>query len=529
MARRTTKPAAPPATASAGKGETITIRMYRQILGDCFLLTHDYDGRRFRALVDCGALQCIGASKPNTKAAVAHIGAVVDDLLADTGGELDLVIGTHEHYDHLSGFLLHFDVWQKFTIKQVWLAWTEDYTDSVANDIRDKKSKGLAALAALVGLGAEGKPNPFALDRTNAEIDDTVTRISDLLQFYGEIDPWQAPDGQALAGAGRAPRVSKVPPRSCLDVFDWLKSKAADGNVTYLSPGQQKVFGVDNRLKASVFGPPRTRDRLLKLDPTDGPTRETYLVRPDDVNALDVTLKLRAAQADTAMTDDPGHYPFAERFRRWEDETSTDAVAALYYKGQAKRRIDGTWLGSAETLALKIDGDVNNTSLALAIEVPGRDVLLFPADAQVGNWLSWHDQQYPATPVPPGGAQESAEQILARVIFYKVGHHGSHNATARLKGLEMMTSPDLVAMMPVVEAIAREQVTKTNPDGWAMPYGDLYARLKDKTAKRIVRGDGDRAEEEAAFATPGGRFALTYSDNGPNPLWAELTTICRPA
>ncbi|MGY2733943.1 hypothetical protein [Sphingomonas sp. UYP23] len=90
MARRTTaRPGKSAATSTStstatvanGAGETVTIRMYRQILGDCFLVTHDYEGQRFRALFDCGALQCIGASKPNTKAAVAHIGAVVEALL----------------------------------------------------------------------------------------------------------------------------------------------------------------------------------------------------------------------------------------------------------------------------------------------------------------------------------------------------------------------------------------------------------------------------------------------------------------
>ena len=34
----------------------------------------------------------------------------------------------------------------------------------------------------------------------------------------------------------------------------------------------------------------------------------------------------------------------------------------------------------------------NNTSLVLAIErIADGKVLLFPADAQEGNWLSWHD------------------------------------------------------------------------------------------------------------------------------------------
>ena len=47
--------------------------------------------------------------------------------------------------------------------------------------------------------------------------------------------------------------------------------------------------------------------------------------------------------------------------------------------------------------ALKIDNDVNNTSLALALELADKRVLLFPGDAQVGNWLSWDRQMIPLT------------------------------------------------------------------------------------------------------------------------------------
>src|SRR6187431_1373982 len=101
-AAKPAKPSKPakPAKPAAG-GDAISVRMYRGLLGDCFLLTHEYQGKTFRALIDCGVLQCIGASKPATKSGVGHIGAVVENLKKDTGGVLDLVIGTHEHYDHL--------------------------------------------------------------------------------------------------------------------------------------------------------------------------------------------------------------------------------------------------------------------------------------------------------------------------------------------------------------------------------------------------------------------------------------------
>ena len=93
------------------------------------------------------------------------------------------------------------------------------------------------------------------------------------------------------------------------------------------------------------------------------------------------------------------------------------------------RRIDNDWLAAAEQLALNLDSDTNNTCLALAFEwgVPGEgQVLLFPGDAQVGNWLSWRRQQYQA-----GGRTLTADQLMQHTILYKVGHHASHNATLR--------------------------------------------------------------------------------------------------
>ena len=45
---------------------------------------------------------------------------------------------------------------------------------------------------------------------------------------------------------------------------------------------------------------------------------------------------------------------------------------------------------------------------------------------------------------------------MKRAIFYKVGHHGSHNATLREKGLEQMKNLR-VAMIPVDEEMAKKK------------------------------------------------------------------------
>src|SRR5204862_3569670 len=137
---------------------------------------------------------------------------------------------------------------------------------------------------------------------------------------------------------------------------------------------------------------------------------------------------------------------------------------------------------------LQMDSYTNNSSLVLAFELPrSRQVLLFAADAQVGNWLSWYDRTYQTT----DGRVLSAADLLANTVLYKVGHHGSHNATLKEKGLELMTHPHLVAMLPVeAEGVARLGYGQ-------MPLKGLVKALTDATDGRLLRldhpWDGDTA------------------------------------
>ena len=81
------------------------------------------------------------------------------------------------------------------------------------------------------------------------------------------------------------------------------------------------------------------------------------------------------------------------------------------------------------------------------------------------------------------------QELLSKTAFYKVGHHGSHNATLKRHGLEMMTSADLTAMIPVDTAKAKSKTSKTNPNGWEMPEKQLFERLKERTRGRVILAD----------------------------------------
>ena len=174
---------------------------------------------------------------------------------------------------------------------------------------------------------------------------------------------------------------------------------------------------------------------------------------------------------------------------------------------QSWRRIDEDWLGSAAQFALNLDSATNNTSLVLAIEMsPGGEVLLFPADAQVGNWLSWQHTQWTLD----GNRTVTGTDLLKRTVFYKVGHHGSHNATLRQQGLELMPHK-LTAFIPV----DHEMAVKKRWDG--MPLPGLIDALHDKGAT-VVRIDDDHLPNDPRFR-PGDKQAKSFA----GPLFYEWT------
>ena len=77
----------------------VTVRMYRlHGLGDCFLLAfRAKDGSGRYMLIDCGILT-------GTPDGALRLKAVAADIAAATAHHLHILVATHEHWDHLSGF-----------------------------------------------------------------------------------------------------------------------------------------------------------------------------------------------------------------------------------------------------------------------------------------------------------------------------------------------------------------------------------------------------------------------------------------
>jgi hypothetical protein len=492
--------------------DEVTVRMYRGILGDCFLVRHHTDKAVWSMLIDCGVLQGVKGGKD-------RIRAIARDVINTCGGRLDLVVVTHDHADHNSGFCHAREMFfgDRVEIRKLWLAWTENDQDELAKSLRLKFAKANKALALTSTLG---------LDQ-DYQRDQRIKRVAGLQGFIA-FEPDEA-----------APASATLPPNlqgrwNGRRVFDELKSKAGTGNVDYLSPGDIRRTGVDERLRAYVLGPPRDEARLRKDAPSGGAVREVYLASANEAKAVasgakTVGTRLPAtagAMAELTAADPPDPPPFAGPHQRDLNLVEEDirhaplgGVERLYYSRKHKaRRIEDDWLDAAESLALKMDSDTNNTSLVLAIELPNRQVLLFAGDAQVGNWLSWGDRTYPPKQEEGQPPPILVEDLLSRVTLYKVGHHASHNATLRDRGLERMTDRRLTAMIPVVEDVAKQQ-----GKGWRMPYPDLEDRLLAKTEGRVLRGDDDNIRREKGAFRKSRHQTLKYEQPSGGGLWVEVT------
>ena len=55
--------------------------------------------------------------------------------MCSANGKLEVLIATHEHWDHLSGFHGHQKKFEEIKPRRVWLAWTENPDDPKAREI----------------------------------------------------------------------------------------------------------------------------------------------------------------------------------------------------------------------------------------------------------------------------------------------------------------------------------------------------------------------------------------------------------
>lgn len=545
------------------------VRMYGQGLGDCFLLAFPRTGygdhaRPVWVVIDCGVI-------PGTPGGPDRMRQVVRDLRASTiwpddqpdaddgspRGHIDLLILTHEHMDHVSSFLDSEAAadWNRITVDRVWTAWTEKPGSGLSDNLKMLRETQRNAL-----LAAAGRARRFGLAETE-------TSMRDLLAFEGNVT---SADG-SFSFSERADQAFERATRLC-----------PEEALSFCEPGEVRPIPGSAAL-AYVLGPPRDQRFLAKPDPT--PSRpETYeslsheggstpsgdstkpepsftfgasldwsLGAPSPVNAFamplvrDTPAGLRpAAPSGESGASDDYVSPFDPYLRIPLDaaESGTSGYAALssYYADVNHwRRIDYEWLESSTELAVQLGDLTNNSSLVIAFELPAdiaseRKVLLFVGDAMVGNWLSWDtiEQWTPVDGARVPNRTPDIDALLRRTVLYKVGHHGSHNATLKARGVERMPEGgSLTAFVPVNPIVARSL------KHWCdMPLDPLLDALWERTGGRVVLASGDIwpgktfARGRAGGQRDAGRDDLEWAEETLPPMMRERdgkTTEIHPA
>lgn len=414
--------------------KSIHVRMYNVGFGDCFLFT--LPGKR-TVLVDSG-FHSQGKGEFGGNDLVDQI---VKDVKAISGqARIDVVIATHRHQDHIYSF--NSKRWDDVEVGEVWLPWVEDRTHPQATGLWKKQKRFAMQLAAALPTfdlsAADRQDIEFMLWNAGVE----VAGVPALAAEGG----WSNASALDCLHEGFARR-DRARPR-------FLPEKKAIPE-SFESPALPGV-------RVHVLGPPRDPDLIEELDPeADG---ETYRA-----------LALRAGIGGAMNGGPPAAAPFGEAWQVGDGEAGFRLEPS-----EIERMNDLAQSADAVFAAQKLDGMINSTSLVLVLQI-GKARLLLPGDAEWGTWKRILDDS-------------DARTLVRGATFFKVGHHGSHNATSKTL-VEKVLPRKLPAMIS----------TQQGPGNYRnnIPLADLMDAF-DTREIPYVRSDRVDAQLPPGFKKGGG-------------------------
>ncbi len=417
--------------------------MYQVGFGDCFLLSFYYRRALSDGRKERHVLIDFGSTHApaRSKSLLPQAGHLIEQ---HTNGRLDVIVATHRHKDHIDGFgdVETAAIIDKLRPGLVVRPWTDD--------------PRLPADAAEPALAPRAR---FAAGLAAAQ--DFSVAVASMV-------------GAARAGSLRGELASmaldQVPNQEAVDrLVGWAE---AGSGVYVRAGGNSRVEEFVPGITVRVLGPPTARD-APQMTSQRASDPEYWMAQ------------LRGLAADVplpAAVDDPGLAVTTARVR-------PGPVAWLV------DRLERQQAESLLRIVRTVDDALNNTSVILLIDV-GDKRLLFPGDAQIENW-SWALKN-----APDSGR---IRKLLEQVDLYKVGHHGSRNATPRslfrLWGDDPDPARPMTALMSTLANVhGRSEATR-------VPRATLVAALRRRT--NLITTDG------LARDTPFREIAAPTSGNAP--------------
>lgn len=299
-----------------------------------------------------------------------YLTRVAEAIRADCGGKLDAVVATHRHQDHINGFAR-----------------------------RNGKGPGEIIRSLRPSLVIQPWTEQPQLPR------DATAPLG--RGFARSLLSMQAVAGQVVAAAAglRGERLRAVRAQLQAIGMENIANPDAVANLQSMAPNRFVYHGSNAGLgrilpgvRVSVLGPPTVdqSNTIARQRTTDA----------DEFWHLSARFWQRlAATGDAHDASSKALFP--------RHPTGRLPRSAGWFKYYAMREQSDSLL----SIVRMLDKAMNNTSVVLLFEVNGK-LILFPGDAQFENW---------AYALSKPGIRSK----LAGVSLYKVGHHGSLNATPK--------------------------------------------------------------------------------------------------
>jgi hypothetical protein len=357
----------------AKKPKKLEIRMYQVGFGDCFLLSFHYstDGKEARhVLIDFG-------TTAQTDQLMVDI---AEDIKKVTDGKLHAVVATHRHRDHISGFATKpgkngsGDVIASLKPDLVIQPWTED--PDAEPDAKTPTQNLTSNQAFLRGMSG--------MNQLADIVHQIATKASALRKSEGgRVTPTL--NQLAFLGENNLKNLSAVKNLQAMGDKNEYLFYGAKTKLSQILPG----------VTIKVLGPPTL-------------TQSDKIAKQRSKDAAEFWHLQAAASERFAGAAES---PFAKKYQ------GAIPPEARWLTPRLDRIVGQQMLAIVRAL----DDQMNNTSLILLMQVDDQ-TFLFPGDAQIENW------SYALFDAPD---HVENQKLLANVDLYKVGHHGSLNATPK--------------------------------------------------------------------------------------------------
>jgi len=355
------------------KPSKITIRMYNVGFGDCFLLTFHYPGKmKFHIIIDAGSTE--SPTKSITKKKLFN--NIWKDMAENIKNDAYAIVISHRHQDHISSFGDIDDCTESFFKKNkpkiVIQPWTEHPDIPADAESAPLHLKGICRHILML-----------------SEMQNIASIISQQINRQQSLGLMGMEDTELIENL-KDLNISNA--KAVAQLIDISKNDRG----RYVHYGSNS--GLEKHLKGvkiTVLGPPSLeQSEAIKKKVTEHD--QFWMFQAQSIIKAPSTCKDWFVNADVY---EPDKFPLSSKW--------------------IIKRVNSTNLEQLFNIVTILDKALNNTSVILLFEI-GKQMLLFPGDAQIENW------DYALFSGPDA---EQNKTLLRDVTIYKVGHHGSRNAT----------------------------------------------------------------------------------------------------